>query len=1200
MKKILLFFKLFLCVICLINTSASAQKWTPFYSNLSTNAFIEYSDGTVWVATEGGVVSYNTKGDVLASYSTKDGLPSNLVTCIAEDKEKNIWVGTPNGIAKFNGKIWTVFNNSTSAEIRNGIKSILCDKTGVMWFGYADGIFNYDGKNWKSSLVVPPNGLDHTVFKMIQDKNGNIWAGIRWEYSYKYDGKTWVKFGEKDIPNANVNAIYEDKNGKIWFGTLGGGVVNYDGKTWTKYNEESKTLPYNYVNAILEDKTGNMWFGQVDKGYTKFDGKTWVSFNVAQKNIVNNSVNDIIQTTDGTLWFSTRGGISKLSNTEWTPIATQIASLPSNYVFSTSINNLGNLVLGTANGVSIYDGSKWSWINSSNSQLANNEVRSVYQDKDGNYWYGTYAGVNKFDGKTWTLYNKSNSKIVGDIITTIIQDKQGAMWFGTTNGLSKFDGKDWVTFDTQSGSLPDNNVKNLIQDKDGNIWVATPGGLAKYDAKIWTVYNNKSGAPASTFKGLIQDQSGNIWVGTSSLGVFKFDGKTWTNFAYNSSTGKGELTSNEVTSIFQDKSQNIWVATYNGVSKFDGSQWIKYSSNNTPTTIESSTSTLSISEDSKNNIWFGTDKGLHQFFIECTSKTPTINGQPKTQKINENQAVTFHVTVIDVTSYQWQLSKDNGNSWQDIVESDNVYTGQITDKLTIVSAKISQNDYQFRCKLINGCASNISNVGTLSVLCTSSIPTITSQPINQKIKENLSASFQTLATDVSAYQWQISIDKGLTWQNIKESDVLYSGQITNKLTIISSKLTQNDYQYRCVLVNGCASTATNVGVLNVICALDSPIITKSPVKQSISEGQTTTFELAANGASNYEWFLSLDKGVSWRSIILSDTIYTGIFTNKLVIKNTPLTFNGLYYRCKVANSCYTIYSDVVSLDVSCNRKASEFTVQATNQSIFENQKATFEVTTLNAVQYTWMLSSNQGTSWQYIDTKDTLFDGQITNKLTIKSAKRLQNNYMFRCVISNGCSIFGVVSNTYSLEVKCGPQPVISKQPESQIIFEKQSALFQLTASDAKAYQWQQSIDKGNTWGNILSNDDTFNGQLSNSLTLKSAKTTQNDYRFRCQLVNGCSSIVTNIISLTVNVILSVDNNKEHSFIVYPNPTSETISFELEKEKFKVLIIDMKGNVLKEVLNQKKIIVSDLREGMYIINVESNDEIQSYKITIKR
>lgn len=1173
-------------IFCISNSTFS-QKWTSYLSTTQTNAFIESKSGIIWAATGGGIVCFNSKGEITTNYTINDGLPSNEVSCIVEDKDKNIWVGTTNGIGKFDGKSWVTFNNKTNSEIKNGIKSILVDRTGVLWFGYSGGIFNYDGKIWGNSLTIPKDKLEHSVYDLIQDKNGNIWAGVNLAYAYKYDGKSWVQFGNKDLPQSSVYCLYEDKAGKIWFGTLGGGAASYDGKTWIIYNESNKVLSYNYVSAIYEDKVGNIWFGHLGSGFTKFDGKTGTAVNQANKNVIDDYATDILQTIDETLWFGTRYGISKLAKNEWTQVAVIPASIPSNNIYSSIIDNTNNLVLGTANGLSLYDGKKWDWLNVTNSKLINNDVRSLTQDKEGNYWFGTRAGLNKYDGKNWTLYNTSNSGISDNFIRTIVVDKDGILWLGGSAGVSKFDGKKWTTFNTQNSSLLSNTINNIIQDKDGNIWVATSDGLAKYDSKTWVIYNVASGAPASTFQGLIQDQDGNIWVGATNRGVYKFDGKNWKSFAYNSNTGEGELYDNTIMAIFQDKNKNVWVGTSEGISKFNGNSWEKY--NTSISSIPSSAPIQCITQDSKGLIWFGTEYGLYQLFINCTDKNPNITLQADNQKINEKQNATFLITATDVKTFQWQISANNGVSWQNIASNDTIYNGQNSEKLIILNAKLSQNSYKYRCILSNGCASINSKEVVLTVLCSALIPSITKQVNDQNVVEGQPAIFEVTANNVKTYEWQISIDKGVSWKVISSSDTSYKGQITDKLTLKKAILVQNNYKYRCLFTNDCAgSVLSESATLTVKCADKLPIITSQPKSQTIPENTGATFEVIATEAKSYLWQESFDKGITWRNIVIIDTTVKIIKSNKLILKSVLLGNSNITYRCQISNNCYTINSDAVLLKVTCNRSESIFTTQAKNQSVYENQKAVFSTSANNAVSYIWMVSSNQGNNWQFLDSKDTTYLGQQSNTLTIKSTKKTQDGYKYRCITSNGCSPLSVSSETYSLEVKCGPPSSIQSQPENQKVLETQEVSFQVSGTDVKSFQWQLSKDKGVTWQNISNTESSYVGQQTNNLKIKSALLSQNDFRYRCQLINGCSSIFSNAVTLLVTAILSVDNDPQSTILIYPNPATNFITIKSFIENDRILVVDSKGVALKEFTNLNIIPISDLSEGFYFIRIENS------------
>ena len=388
-----------------------------------------------------------------------------------------------------------------------------------------------------------------------------------------------------------IRCIIQDKIGNLWFGTDGGGVSKYDGKFFTNYTEK-EGLSNNKVFSIIQDKSGNIWFGTYGEGVSKYDGKLFTHY-TEKEGLINNRVFSILQDKSGNIWFGTEGGVSAYNGKTFT-----------NYTV--------------------------------NEGLINNSVFSIVQDKIGNLWFGTEGGVSKYNGQqsfssglnepaSFTNYTEKEG-LCNNNVFNIIEDQSGNLWFGTYGGgVSKFcqsevEGKICYTFTnyTEKEGLSNNFVYTIMQDKGGNLWFGTLGGGVsklvqnsnvgnpKFNSnESFIHYTEKEGLNNNNVFSIIQDKSGNIWLGTDGGGVSKYDGKSFTHY-----TEKEGISNNSVFNIIQDCHGNLWFATYGGgVSKYDGKTFTHFSekeglSNNI---------VYCVLQDQRGNLWFGTYDGVFKY-----------------------------------------------------------------------------------------------------------------------------------------------------------------------------------------------------------------------------------------------------------------------------------------------------------------------------------------------------------------------------------------------------------------------------------------------------------------------------------------------------------------------------------------------------------------------------------------------------------
>ena len=177
-------------------------------------------------------------GDSLVYFSTEQGFSGNQITGISEDPKGNLWFSTDLGVVKYD---WSksekgekVFTNLTipSVFMTKGTWSIYADSKGIIWIGTRAGVLRYDGQDF-APFPLPyseeeqnaSSFTNKTIWSTMEDKKGNIWFGTNGNGAFKYDGRTFTQFTEKDgLTDNRVDVILEDSKGNYWFGTRDGGI----------------------------------------------------------------------------------------------------------------------------------------------------------------------------------------------------------------------------------------------------------------------------------------------------------------------------------------------------------------------------------------------------------------------------------------------------------------------------------------------------------------------------------------------------------------------------------------------------------------------------------------------------------------------------------------------------------------------------------------------------------------------------------------------------------------------------------------------------------------------------------------------------------------------------------------------------------------------------------------------------------------
>jgi ligand-binding sensor domain-containing protein len=297
------------------------------------------TDGNVWFSIRGeGVYRYDGKS--FTNFTTKDGLCSNNVGPIIQDKAGNILLGTHSGICKYDGNQFTKYPVPDTLSIT----CMLEDKEGNLWFGAMNkGIYRHNGTTLDNFLnssdpLFNLGSKNQLILDILQDKKGNIWFSS-WNGGgvWRYDGKEFKNFlpsadyykANQDRRNFNrpqgtfgmspgtsyspsqdyitddmIFSMTEDNSGNIWFATRNHGICYFNGKTFTSI-AKNEGFDSGGATAILQDDKNKFWITTWDKGVWYYDGKTFKNYTESD-GLVNDAVMSMLEDNNGNVWFGTK------------------------------------------------------------------------------------------------------------------------------------------------------------------------------------------------------------------------------------------------------------------------------------------------------------------------------------------------------------------------------------------------------------------------------------------------------------------------------------------------------------------------------------------------------------------------------------------------------------------------------------------------------------------------------------------------------------------------------------------------------------------------------------------------------------------------------------------------------------------------------------------------------------------------------
>jgi ligand-binding sensor domain-containing protein/signal transduction histidine kinase len=514
-------------------------------------------------------------------YRTEDGLPQNRIQAITQTPEGYLWIGTSEGLARFDGARFSVFDRSnTPAFSDNSILSLEPAHDGSLWIGtegggllhYANGTFRAFGQS---------DGMTNGFVRSVRlDRRGVLWAGTDRGFFRLSNGRFTRLDNTPEIPLASVVSMAEDASGKMWVASSSGLLVVDRGKLVTAPCGESGipparavlflreglvkdgcgvpkiSLPDLDINSMRVDSSGCLWVGTLGQGLLKLDHGAVTSYK-APSVLPENTVFVVFEDRQHNMWIGSLDGLVRMGRTAVTTVTARDGLADEN-VTTTYEDRSGKLWFATYSG-QIYrlNGTVPERYNLSQPGR-DVRVRTIFEDHEGNYWFGTGgAGVIRQSPRGSVRYSR-NDGLRSNAIRQILEGPDGIIWIATGSGLSRWDGRAFTNYYLEEGlSYP--SVRALALDSNGDILAGTDAGLNRiHDGRI---------IPDPAFAELRQERvwsilvdDGVVWLGSRGGGLVRVKAGRVTRF-----TARDGLTSNSIYQIVDDRNGSLWMSSPAGV-----------------------------------------------------------------------------------------------------------------------------------------------------------------------------------------------------------------------------------------------------------------------------------------------------------------------------------------------------------------------------------------------------------------------------------------------------------------------------------------------------------------------------------------------------------------------------------------------------------------------------------------------------------
>jgi ligand-binding sensor domain-containing protein/signal transduction histidine kinase len=537
-------------------------------------------------------------------WQIEDGLPHNVVQAITQTQDGYLWVGTRQGLARFDGVSFTPLDLASN-EVAPSVTSLAAGQDGGLWIGtgkkglfrFKDGLLSHYGPaeglksreilrlltggdgslwiasrggmaRWQNGQIKPLTDSALTtneIMSLCLDAKGALWMGASRGVQRLEDQIIFSSRTANGHPLRAIRALFSDSEGTLWIGGGNGLTLEKEGVFRYYPKGEGATA---IISAILRDRAGNVWVG-TQGGLSRFDGEKFQE-EPPQEETASCAIHALFEDREGSLWVGSAKGLERLTGESFVTYTKQ-HGLSQNVISSLCAGRDGSIWIGTwGGGLNRLKDESITTYNKSNG-LSSDFVVALAEARDGTLWAGTaYAhdapGLDRLkDGQISP--NRLATEQISPAITVLLEDRQGIMWAGSRNGLGCFKQGKFTACAGQNA--PANRPVNaLCAGRDGCLWIGTESGLMRWSNGRFDSLDGQKSGPKTFVLSLYEDAEGELWIGTMGEGLVRLANGTFKKF----STQQG-LLSDSIYSILEDRRHDLWLQSGKGLFRVGKKQF---------------------------------------------------------------------------------------------------------------------------------------------------------------------------------------------------------------------------------------------------------------------------------------------------------------------------------------------------------------------------------------------------------------------------------------------------------------------------------------------------------------------------------------------------------------------------------------------------------------------------------------------------
>jgi len=584
------------------------KDWLPSFSNRRGHrprpALLQWAIAAVLALTASSVLGLNPTQDpgdyIVARWNTEDGLPHSSIRQIYQTRDGYLWIGTMQGLARFDGLTFTNFSAPGTPGLPNSLITSMAETPdGSLWIGTNNGLARYHDGHFTS--YGRADGLKAaTVNSVCLAEDGSLWIGCRGGVTRWIDGRFINDIDTSGQDVSVLRHIMRDRHGALWL-SAGFDALRYAQGKFTRFSQ-AEGLPAAALQMIREDADGRL-IAVTQNGVYRREGDRFMPF---EKNASLSSLRATTTVVDrsGNLWIGSAGGLDRFAAGNVVPYDDRLAGRFSN-VDALLEDREGGLWVGTSSGLAhLTDRRGESWLKEQG--VLGLQGTAVRQSRDGSVWISSWTGgVARFLNGTVRQYAEG-APLSLDSISTIYEAPDGVMWFGTrASSIDRLDGDKVTTFVYPSGVPTSRPVQSMLEEPDGEFLLGisrrgllqlrdgqiapVPEAAALADETVWAIHRTRDGrlllgtsqgifqrGPGRAWRqvelpglkqnpevrAILEDSDGVIWLATAGLGLVQ-----WAPGGAHSYGLREGMVDDTLFSIVDDRDGSLWVSSARGMAR---------------------------------------------------------------------------------------------------------------------------------------------------------------------------------------------------------------------------------------------------------------------------------------------------------------------------------------------------------------------------------------------------------------------------------------------------------------------------------------------------------------------------------------------------------------------------------------------------------------------------------------------------------